>query len=337
MQSDSSSLFSYGVADCDVVDKDKLIAFRKKLEEWNHLFNGADAHSIAGQFGDMMWMDAAWRIANQARHFTKEDGPNASVAPLIAMLLDRGYAAGQVIAITRLLEASDTNQPKKGVISLRRLVDDFRASREAITREVFVANDALPYDWEVVKKRAYDEIAITASQTDGVTFTHMHTTGPLAFDIASRQHSLFDTLAGVDVIERRRDDLISESFFDRLESILGDPLLDEIKALRNKSIAHAADEFSRNQVVGLRTGLKLEEFSQAQYLLFSVYQTLSVVLLGQWRAAAVPVPQYNIFENLGAPFIAEARLAELRAFWDKHSKDREDWATAAYREVIPVS
>lgn len=328
------SMFRYAEADCDVHDRSRLKGFRSKLEEWWYLMSHDEA-SIAQQFGEMMWQDLAWRTANEARQYADKDGNNAAVAPLLAMMLDRGYVSGQVIAITRLLEFSDPKHPKKGVISLRRLVDDVQASRNLITREVFVAHDALPYEWEALQKAEFDRISErAAADPDKVAVTHFSTTGPDGFDGARQQHELFDLLAGVSPEHRSRDDLIAEDFFAKLNGLLEDPLLLEIKDLRNKTIAHSADHFSRSQKI-LRTGLSLEEFSRAQFLLFSVYQTLSVVLLGQWRGSPVPTPQHDMFEYLTAPFLGEHRLDAIHAFRSAYVAEREEWSSRGYHEVIP--
>ncbi|MGO1080144.1 hypothetical protein [Inquilinus sp. CA228] len=328
-------LFRYKIADCDVSDRGRLAEFRQKLEQWDELLNGDEAHAISGQFSDMLWQDAAWRSANEARRFAQADGPNASVAPLLAAMLDRGYVAGQVIAISRLLEWSNPKHPKKGVISLRRVVDEMRLARDLITRENFVAQDALPYDWEAAQTVEITKMVADANESGGVTSTWMDTTGPNAWDAAKRQHELFDKISGVTPATRDRSDLIEIAFFDRLDAFLGDQVFEDILALRNKSIAHAADSFSRAQAAGLRAGMKLDEYAKAHYLLFSVYHGLSVVLLGQWRGAAVPIPQYDQFAHLEDPFIAAKRLPDLQAFWEAHNDEREGWIDKAYRAVVP--
>lgn len=330
------SIFHYPIEACDVSDRDKLAAYRGKLEQWSEFFEADRGASLAGQFGDMMWFDIAWRSANHARQFADKDGSKASVAPLIAMMLDRGYLSGQVIAITRLLERPPANQPKKGVISLPRVVDEMRAARELITRENFVCHDALPYDYEALQAAELELIAAElAANPDKVMRTNLSLSGPEGFDQARMEHELFDQLSGVAPDKRERGDLITKAFFDRLDELLADPLLIEIKALRNKSIAHAADAFSRAQVTGLRTGLSLQDFDRAHYLLFAVFQTLSVVLFGKWRASPVPVPQQNMFEHLTEPFVAEQRLADMQSFWQAHIGEREDWMSRAFHEVVP--
>ena len=327
-------MFQYSIDDCDVSDRASLGAFRGQLEHWNVLFNRDERNSIVNQMGDMLCQDAAWRCANEARRFAKEDGPNASIAPLIAMMLDRGYVSGQVIAIAKLLEASPTNQPKKAVVSLRRLTDEVREARSLITRENFVSQDALPYDCEVVEAR---ELSLIAAKTDKsrVYFTSMPTAGPEAWAMAAQQHEFFDRLSGVPADRRDRRDLIDVAFFDRLDASLQDPLLDEIRTLRHKSVAHAADAGSREAVANLRNGVTLADFDRAHYLLSGVYQALSVTLFGQWRGGGVPVPQHDLFLYCDQPFIASAHVGEIQEFWKKHSNERERFLRDAYNEILP--
>lgn len=330
------SIFHYPIDACDVSDRTSLEAFREKLQQWSELFERDPDASLAGQFADMMWFDIAWRTANEARQFADDDGTRGSTAPLIAMMLDRGYLAGQVIAITRLLEKAPANQPKKAVISLPRIVDEMRAARELITRENFVCRDALPYEYESLQAAELDRLAAEmAANPNKVRRVSLSLSGPEGFDQARMEHELFDQLSGIAPENRTRGDLISETFFDRLDELLASPPLPEIKALRNKSIAHAADAFSRAQAAELRSGLTIYDLDRAHYLLFAVFQTLSVVLFGLWRASPVPVPQHNMFEHLTEPYLAEKRLEAMRGFWDKHLGEREDWMNDAFREVVP--
>ncbi|MBJ7499770.1 MAG: hypothetical protein JHC57_08460 [Sphingopyxis sp.] len=252
------------------------------------------------------------------------------------MMLDRGYLAGQVIAITRLLEKPPANQPKKAVISLPRIVDEMRAARELITRENFVCRDALPYDYEALQAGELERLAAEmAANPNKARRVNLSLSGPEGFDQARMEHELFDQLSGVAPEDRARGDLIGEAFFDRLDELLASTPLPEIKALRNKSIAHAADAFSRSQAAGLRSGLTIHDLDRAHYLLFAVFQTLSVVLFGLSRASPVPIPQHNMFEHLTEPFLAEKRLEAMRGFWDKHIGEREGWMNDGFHEVLP--
>lgn len=324
-----SIFWKYSIDQCDVNDRSKLTVYRSLAESWYKLLFGDEHHAIGTQFSDMMWQDAAWRVANEARRFTAEDGPTAAVAPILGAMLDRGYVAGQVIAIARLLESSDPKHPKKGVVSLKRLVNEIRINKEVLTREIYVSHDALPYDWEAVRANEYStaetEVRFIADE------------GPTAWAMAMGQHETFDRLSGVESFARTRNDLISESLLDKMEENLNDPVFEDVLKLRHKIIAHAADEFSRSQVDDLRQGLKLDEFARAHYLLLGVFQAISSTLLfGRWIGSVVPVSKEDQFLHLDAAFIAPARLKDLRSFWREHCKERDKWLTQAFEEIIPV-
>ncbi len=79
-------------------------------------------------------------------------------------LFDTGFVAIQTTAIRRLTERS-LEDPSKGVISLRRLVDDIRENRCLITREVYVGVDGLPYDSSAAKTRWMESIPLKVGQT----------------------------------------------------------------------------------------------------------------------------------------------------------------------------
>lgn len=321
--------YLHSVEDCDVVDRERLMAFRERGAVWHELLHGDELHSISSQFSDMMWQDAAWRCANEARRYSAEGGPTAAVTPILGAMLDRGYVSGQVIAIARLLEPSNPTHPKKAVVSLKRLVDDISENRHLFTREIFVAHDGLPYDWEACRAENLPSLA------DGEAHW-MDNFGPNAWASAMGQHENFDALSGTADGPRSREDRISDAIFERLEAALTDPVFKDVLTLRHKVVAHAADAFSRAQASDLRTGLKLDEFARAQYILLGVMQAISSTLLfGGWIGAAVPLSRTDQFENLDKPFVAPARLPDLRAFWGDLCDERDGWLTAAFEEMLP--
>ena len=131
-------------------------------------------------------------------------------------------------------------KPKHQVISLRRLLDDIKNNICLITREIYVANDGLPYN----PKPGRDGFLAAPPESGGSgTFP---ASGPEAWPAAERAHAVFDNLAGVNPGDRSRDDRVDPEIFTRLESVLSRSGCDHFATLGNKSVAHAADLFSRN-------------------------------------------------------------------------------------------
>lgn len=318
-------MFSCPVEKCDVERKDALAKYRAKLQIWHALLFDDVEHSIFSQYTDMMWHDAAWRIVNEARRFTIDDGPSSAISPILGKLIDHGYAMTQVVAVSKLLEKSDPLHPKKAVISIRRVVDEIIEHRGLFTREIFVSHDGIPYDWTPSPE---------SSSSDQIEWVGQD--GSNGRMLASLKHLHFDKLSGVAKSNRSRDDKVSKAIFDRLSDQLNDPVFEEIRNLRNKRIAHAADANSRAQITNLRKSLKFSELEKAHKILTGVLQAISQGLLfGKFVGTSVPTEQPEAFEHLELPFVQSSRTKETYQLWCDHVREREGWLTSAYHETIP--
>jgi hypothetical protein len=312
---------------CDVVDQISLAEFRKWAEVWIKALDGDDENSVTSQIYDMMWADAAWRSLNEARRVSL-DRNDVGTPGMVAHLLDRGYITGQVISIGRLLDPA-ASQPRRQVNSIRRLVDEITANRHLLTREIYVCRDGLPYDYKNFRARERSTMS-----DHGATW--LSSQGWLDCHQAMLLHEHFDLLSGVEPDARKRSDITSDAFFSRMASAFDDPVFKDITELRHKSIAHAADDFSRSTSPNLRSGISLNEFGRAHYLLLGLFQTISATLLDQsWRGNALPTPQYDQFEGFDKPLVSSDKIAALHDFWDTHGGERDGWMSEAYHEFVP--
>lgn len=324
--------FKFSEADCDVHDREKLSRYRDLAANWFEWLDGDPEQSISRQLSALMWNDAVFRTLNEARRVPGAE-QSSSRAPLLASFIDQGYVNVQVLGISKLLEPNP-RQAGKGVISLKRIVDEMAANRDVFSREVFVAHDGLPYDFAPVRQANLQDIFARHGTNPG--FEAMDVEGPKAWDSAQRQHELFDRLSGVGEAERTREDRIKEELFDAFLKALDDPLFQDVKNLRHKSLAHAADAASRLQVAH-RKGFKLGDAAEAHRILLGVLQAISAgVLYGSWRAAAIPVPQHDIFEHFGDPFVQADQIATLRANWDALAAEPDAWLKDGYGQYIPT-
>lgn len=316
------------VDQCDVDNKARLNAFRERADVWIHALDQDDENSVTRQIITMMGEDAKWRSLNEARRLAM-DRDDAATSGIVASLLDRGYVAGQVIAISRLIEQGNSRSPAKQVNSLKRLVDEIFANKGLLTREVFVARDGLPYSYE--KMRAKHPLPVVEDAPVAMSLDE----GQNQWMMAQMQHEAFDRLSGTTALNRTRDDVIGDAVFDRMNSTLADPVFADILALRHKSIAHAADKFSRAQATNLRKGMALDDFARAHYLLIGIYQVIAVGLLYQSRLGSpIATPQHDMFEHLDKPMVASEDMGKLHEFWQTHTHEREDWMGNAYEEIV---
>lgn len=319
--------YKYPISECQVRDVVRLGAFRTKRTEWLRLLDGDPVHSVSSQLSAMLWNDAAYRSFNEARRLASENGPKAAIAPILAEFLDIGYVATQVLAVGKITEPSPAD-PKKSVISLRRVLDDVVANRGVITREHYVGFDGLPYDPQPVKEAHHRKIL---SSRSGVVVGWRPTTGPEAWEMSERSHQVFDRLSGVLPSERTPDDLISDDVFASMRDALDDPVFTELRLLRHKIVAHAADESNRPEELAHVT---LDKLARAHRIISRVAHTLSGTILYASGAGGVPVPQFDQFKYLDQKFIAPEHLNELHRFWQGHTSERDAWLQDADQKVF---
>ena len=313
--------YDYDVDQCSVDDKALLREFREKRSTWMDWLERDVHHNIFGQIHTMMWNDAAYRSLNEARRFASAENPTASVNGMLGEFIDRGYVSTQVLDICKVTDRSN-NDPKKGVISLRRLFDDIRDHRHLLTRENFISYDGLPYDYAAVRQAKLDNL----KPEEFGKVRWVSTKGPDGWSTSERMHNAFDNLSGIEVDKRTRTDSIHEDAFKTVETWFNAPILEKLRTHRNKFIGHAADDFSRQIAPLDRLGLSLDEIAEAQRIVIRIATTIgSHILYETALGGVVPTPQFNVFENLEMPIIPAANMEEIADWWHRHESERDNW------------
>lgn len=316
--------YEFAVEDCDVADKVQLADFRLKRTEWLHLLNGDPDHAVWRQIAAMLWNDAVFRMANEARRLSHQAGYESSARnSSLARFIDQGFVATQTLSIRKLMEKRSTN-PAKQVVSLRRVLDDIKMHRHLITREHYVAHDGLPYDPEP-GERAESERILKQINSGGHA-QWMSTSGPEAWFVAQSVHERFDKLSGVSAENRTRDDLIREEVFEKIEAILTDSGWKEITNFGNKFIAHAADENSRSLPQDGQSGFSLDKLARCHEGICRAATAIYGPILWEGSRGLIPIPQFDHFEDLDAPWLLPADVESLSNFWHAHVKRVESWA-----------
>jgi hypothetical protein len=319
--------YEYGIGRCDVQDKERLRQYRRKRTEWLHLLNGDPLHSIWKQISTMLWNDAVFRVVNESRGLASERGcRSAARNGMLASLLDQGYVATQALAIRRLMEKA-ASSPDRQVVSLRRLLDDIKAHRDLLTREVYVGYDGLPYDPEPGRERFYEQMR-EQMERGRSTYTRLPTSGPKAWSSAERAHEGFDGLSGVAPPDRARGDVVCTATFQRLESELKSSGWRSFVQLSNKFIAHSADLFSRESSTA-NGGLTLKQITQCHRALYQVANYIDSTLLWHSTNAGFPTPQFNQFDQLDAPWVMTEDIRHLALFWDEHVATIDAWTSGS--------
>src|SRR5574340_1557637 len=313
--------YEHPIEACDVLDKARLTQLREKRREWISWLRGNDPHSIWRQITSLLWDDVLFRTVNDLRRHAAEN-PSAKVGfngPVLR-LFDVGFITTQVTTIRRLTDRQPRD-PTKGVISLRRLVEDIRARRELLTREVYVAYDGLPYDPAPVQSAWIEKKA-----RDGTLgqFDYLETTGPNAWATSDMVHKNFDKLTKtVTPGSRSRTDLISPDWFDWLNERLD--VCNDIRKFTDKFVAHAAEPSSRTGLPPEQTGVTLDRLAACHKVIYQVAAFIYGPLLWEGSYGAVPTPQYDHLENLEKGWIKDEELEIAHRFWNQNLDAIEKW------------
>lgn len=316
-----SAEYDYPIEACDVLDKACLKRLREKRKEWISWLRGKDPHSIWRQITSLLWDDVLFRTVNDLRRQAAEN-PSAKVGfngPVLR-LFDVGFITTQVTTIRRLTDRQPKD-PKKGVISLRRLIADIRAHRELLTREVYVAYDGLPYDPAPVQSAWIEKKA-----KDGTLgqFDYLETTGPNAWATSDMVHKNFDKLVKTATpASRSRNDLISPDWFDWLDTRLD--VCNDIRKFTDKFVAHAAEPSSRSGLTAAQTGVTLDRLALCHKAIYQVAAFIYGPLLWEGSYGAVPTPQYDHLEHLEKGWIKEEESEIAHRFWNQNLAATEKW------------
>ncbi len=318
-------MFKYPEDQCDVLDRANLTKYRELRTRMDEYFNSDKHHPIWSQISSLLWRDGIFRVVNEARRAASENpSPDIGVNGPVSDLIDIGFVSTQTTAIRRLTEKNWSN-PKKAVISVRRALHELRDARDIITREVYVANDGLPYDYEAVLNKWFTTDAAQNPNSCGF----IDGEGPKGWPASERAHKNFDKLAGVDAKNRKRSDLIDPKIFDLLDATLNE--CEPVCAYADKFIAHAADSTSREELPEDERTVSLAKFDECYKSIYQVAWYIYGSLLWIASHGGLPVPQYDHLKYLDKPWMLRETLDGARKKWSERGDEISKWA----RDIRP--
>lgn len=292
--------FKISVDECDVEDNERLIEYRAKRIEWlQWLRLDGDEHAIWRQIYGMLWNDALFRTINESRRIAKEVGESAALNGPLSRFIDQSYVATQVLAIRRLCESQQRN-PKRQIISLRRLIDDIRNHKNLLSRENFIGFDGLPFTPGSAPRSRMDSDS-------------------------ERAQMGFDRLSGVKPEQRSRSDVIADKVFELLDQKLEDSGYDNIREYGNKFIAHAADRTSRETLENTQTGISLDGIEHCHKAICQIANIVSGHILWDVTSSLFPESQFDQLEFLDKAWLPANELPKLREFWQRHAEEVRSW------------
>lgn len=328
------------IEQCDVKNKDALQRFRQKRVEWLKWLFDDDDHAIGPQLWLMNWSYVTFRVINEARRIAARRDLRSPIRNhTLFRFATAGFVATQALAIRRLTEKA-ARKPERQVMSLRRLVDDIAEHQTLFTRELFVGFDGAPFDPEPGRLRWWtDEIEYLKAHGGVACRGEAYlTAGPQAWQHAERLHDVFDRLCGLGVeSDRARSDRVPDAVFEKLKSLLEDPMIERVRNLVNKRIAHAADPVSRMAARHNVDGISFKDIDQVHRNLIIVAEFISSVLLSKTSIGTMPIPQFDAFEYLDAGEFDEVAIIKLRKLADVLAERRDRWARTSKEAVLASS
>jgi hypothetical protein len=320
-QNPSANRFKIAVKNCDVNEKQKLIRYRQKWMEWMSWYEHSDSepNNIESQIHRMLFNDLTYRATVSVRTSVGADITISARSATLAYLLDQGYVVSQVLSIQKLLD------PSKNVISVKRLLKNVEKNRELITREVYVAGDGLPYD--------YNSWPETIDKADPmVQVWDLEAPALARFASSKGLHETFDLLSGKQVHERTRNDVIPKSVFKTLDSWITGPSAQEISSIRNKFVAHSADAVRRGSAQF--TGIRFSQIDDLQRAIVRVERAVTDYVLSMRVARdVVPLPPLGIFSGLDLPYSPSEAEESMHQRWKELSEERDGWKQGVLQEL----
>jgi hypothetical protein len=270
--------------------------FRKKRDEWRALLSVADGPSLESEIRVLLLDSLRFHAASEAWKLDVATGAGAGRSLNFEFIdvFDRGFIASQSMRIRRLVDK------RKGMVSLRKIVDDVRSNRQIITRANYVCCDGLPYE-------SNDREDTQECPCDGWEGSHI----------------VFDAAAGSDASNRDPCDRIAESLLDGLKQELN-PCCDLREAV-NKVIANTArppypDELHRIPNTNVHELLK-----KCCAGICRVYSFLCLFVSRQNLGSLVPTHVFDQFENLDKTIAVHTSTEDLRDAWNRRVAEVELW------------
>ena len=128
--------------------------------------------------------------------------------------------------------------------------------------------------------------------------------------------------------EREAGDIVSSSWFDLLDAKIKS--CEFVCLFTDKFIAHAADPISRAALTQTQSGVTLNQLKACHQAIIGVAGLVSGPILQDSLSASVPVPQFDVLENLDKRWIGSGSLEKARGFWERHANEIEKWSEASF-------
>ena len=296
--------------------------FLEKRNEWMECLSGKDRNCIEQQLHSLIWNTAAYEIINEARkHAPPAQEGGVQLNGLMHNLIDRCFHDSQLIAIRRLIYG-DNSKGKRGVYSLKALLEEMKKNSKLITRGNIFKSEDLEYDHQKLQVKEEEYIREHLSKGQKSVWV------PQKYDsgYGRRRHRSFDILSGKSENERDWGDQIKPEIFDLMIKQLGN-VSTKAKAISDKFIAHAATKESRNFVDPEHLKICRNDIWPVLETMCGVTNNVKgIISNGRW-STFLAIPSYDQFIYIDEPLIDKSKIQVLKDKWDEFGKKVNQWCS----------
>lgn len=286
---------------------------RERIELWKRIFE-TDDNAISNQISKLAWDLAAFTCLVEIVRQAPETSHGKRLNGMMMDMLVSGFWSTTMQGVRKLAERG-TIHGAQGVCSLGGLLEDVRATRLRLTRQIFVEEiSGADYNYRVTEDR-YWQWAM-GGQPNHARWTPRE----LHYEISQQRHETFDRLSGSAPGASNPRDIIREEVFADLNGRLS--ALDAVVEHVNVEVAHAATEASRE-------GRMLEQWNlvDAKSAIKELAQIAEQV--GSWFCfsgigSVLPTPQFDQFEHLEQPLF-NGDISDLQRIWDEINREMGQW------------
>ncbi len=293
----------------------------EKRKHWLKVLSGKDRHSIVRQLTGMTWNAAAYQVVNEARRLAPA-APDGGVQlnGMLHRLIDDGFFNSHMAAVRRLMDKYEL-KGERGVYSLVALLNDMKKHRTLLTRKALFDVEMRHYDYAPMKRRSQEFGRRKAAEGKQAYCVPRE----LCWEEDKRRHTDIDRLSGTMPADRKPEDAIREKVIDNLRA-KAETACEQVVTYVTKFVAHSASPDSRASVQADDVKMTLDHLWKAHRSLCEVASFISIVILGDSCPGFLPIPQYDQFQYMQHPLVAEPDLPRLREMWRGFKREYHDWS-----------
>lgn len=214
----------------------------------------------------------------------------------------------QTVGIRRIIDKSSLNEKKnkenekRAVISLPKIIQDISNHIDLITRENYICYNGLPYE-------------LTPESDDLNKLLH------------NERHKNFDLLAATEPGMRSRGEFIKVDILYKFKKEIDK--CENVKTIVDKFIAHAAAPETIKLLSAEEKSVTLAQLKSYHIIIYQVARFISYNILSE-AIGGLPVPQYNLLENLDKKWGDKEDLEQAQEKWDEFGEEIRGWQFSSH-------